>query len=101
MSLEHSLGGLETQVQLSWAADKDRVDPTRNEPRTQGYALVDAQIAYSWKTYRVTLAAENLLDKAYFAPLGGISLGDYGATGMLRPVPGRGRSINVGFGVKF
>jgi len=101
VSLEHSLGGLETQVQLSWAADKDRVDPTRNEPRTQGYALVDAQIAYSWKTYRVTLAAENLLDKAYFAPLGGISLGDYGATGMLRPVPGRGRSINVGFGVKF
>ncbi|OYX63299.1 MAG: TonB-dependent receptor [Sphingomonadales bacterium 32-64-17] len=101
VSLEHKLDGFETRIDLTWAADKNRVDPTRNEPRTAGYALLDAQIAYSWKNYRFTLAAENLFDKAYSAPLGGMSLGDYNATGVLRPVPGRGRSINAGFGVKF
>lgn len=101
VSLEHGLDGFETRIDLSWAADKDRVDPTRNEPRTRGYALLDAQIAYAWDKYRVTLAAENLFDEAYYAPLGGMSLGDLAATGALRPVPGRGRSINVGLGVRF
>lgn len=101
VSLEHSLAGFETRIDLIWASGKDRVDPTRNEPRTAGYALLDAQVAYSWKAYRFTVAAENLFDKAYSAPLGGMSLGDYNATGVLRPVPGRGRSINIGFDVKF
>ena len=101
VSLEHSLDGFESRIDFTWAADKDRVDPTRNEPRTKGYALLDAQVAYSWKNYRFTLSAENLFDKTYYAPLGGTSLGDYNATGVLRPVPGRGRSINLGLGVKF
>ncbi len=101
LGVEHRLGGLETRINLSWVADKDRVDPTRNEPHTGSYALLDAQITYSWKAYRLSVGADNLLDKAYYAPLGGMSLGDYGMTGILRPVPGRGRSINIGLGVAF
>ena len=101
MGLDARLGGWQAQLTLDWAADKRRVDPTRNEPRSDGYALIGTQIGYVWRGYRVTLAAENLLDKAYAAPLGGQSLGDYRATGTLRPVPGRGRSVNLGFGVSF
>jgi iron complex outermembrane receptor protein len=101
VALDYRLGGWQAQLSLDWAADKRRVDPTRNEPRTDGYALLGGQIAYAWGGYRVTLSAENLLDKAYYAPLGGQSLGDFRATGTLRPVPGRGRSVNLGFGVAF
>ena len=49
----------------------------------------------------MTLGADNLFDKAYYAPLGGMSLGDLKATGVLRPVPGRGRSVNAGVTVGF
>lgn len=101
LGLEHRLGGLETRIDIDWIADKTNVDPTRNEPRTRSYALVNAQLAYSWRNFRLTLGADNLFDKAYYAPLGGMSLGDYKATGVLRPVPGRGRSINTGLSMSF
>ena len=101
IGVEHSIGGLETRVDLNIVAEKNRVDPTRNEPRTGGYALLDIQFAYRIGPVRLTLSAENLFDKGYFAPLGGMSLGDLDATGVLRPVPGRGRSINTGVSVSF
>ncbi|HZF46707.1 MAG TPA: hypothetical protein VEZ26_10240, partial [Sphingomonadaceae bacterium] len=57
--------------------------------------------AYTIAGVRLSLEAENLFDRAYALPLGGMSLGDYGATGDLRPVPGRGRSINAGLSTRF
>ncbi len=101
LGLEHRIGGLETRVDLNWIADKTEVDPTRNEPKTNSYALLNVQLAYNWRNFRLTLGADNLFDKAYYAPLGGMSLGDYRATGVLRPVPGRGRSINTGLSMTF
>ena len=101
VGLDHRIGRLETRVDLTWVAEKDRVDPTRNEPRTAGYALLDLQIAYRIDKVRFTLGADNLFDAAYYAPLGGMSLGDLRATGVLRPVPGRGRSVNAGVTVGF
>ena len=101
LGLEHRIGGLETRVDLNWINDKNEVDPTRNEPKTNSYALLNAQLAYSWRNFRLTLGADNLFDKAYYAPLGGMSLGDYRATGTLRPVPGRGRSFNTGLSLTF
>ena len=50
---------------------------------------------------RLTLGADNLFDKAYYAPLSGMSLGDLKATGVRRPVPGRGRSVNAGITIAF
>jgi iron complex outermembrane receptor protein len=72
----------------------------RNEPRTAAYALVNLRVAYTLGPVRLSVEGENLFDKAYSLPLGGVSLGDYKA-GTLRPVPGRGRSVNVGVGVSF
>lgn len=101
LGLEHRIGGLETRIDLDIVTEKDRVDPTRNEPRTGSYALLNVQLAYRIDAVRLTLGADNLFDEAYFAPLGGMSLGDLKATGILRPVPGRGRSINAGITVAF
>ncbi|HEY9090697.1 TonB-dependent receptor [Parasphingorhabdus sp.] len=101
LGLEHRIGDLETRIDLSYVSEKDRVDPTRNEPQTESYALLDVQLAYRIDNVRLTLGANNLFDKAYFAPLGGMSLGDLKATGALRPVPGRGRSVNAGVTLSF
>ncbi|ODU72018.1 MAG: TonB-dependent receptor [Novosphingobium sp. SCN 66-18] len=101
VGLEHRQGVLEAGVDLEWVAAKNRVDATRNEPRTAAYALVNLRVAYTLGPVRLSVEGENLFDKAYSLPLGGVSLGDYKATGTLRPVPGRGRSVNVGLGVSF
>ena len=101
LGLEHRIGGLETRIDLDIVTEKDRVDPTRNEPRTGSYALLNVQFAYRIDNVRLTLGADNLFDEAYYAPLGGMSLGDLKATGVLRPVPGRGRSVAAGVTVAF
>lgn len=91
----------DARLELQAAADKTRVDPTRNEPRTSGYALVNIGGGYSWHGIRLGVDVSNLFDTAYALPLGGLSLGDYDATGVLRPVPGRGRSVNVKLSAAF
>ena len=101
LGLAHSSGALELNAGLEWVAEKTRVDATRNEPVTQAYALVNLGAAYTLAGVRLSVDVENLFDQAYALPLGGVSLGDYSATGNLRPVPGRGRSINVGLSTRF
>lgn len=101
LGLEHRLGGWESGVELALVADKNRLDATRNEPRTNGYALVNFRTGYSFGDYRLSLDVQNLFGKSHDLPLGGMSLGDYKATSDLRPVPGRGRSFNIGLIAKF
>ncbi|MCX8474780.1 MAG: TonB-dependent receptor [Sphingomonas sp.] len=101
LRFDHKLGGWESHAALAWVADKTRVDATRNEPRTDGYALVNLGTSYGWSNLRLSLDVENLLDAAYDLPLGGVSLGDYRASGEVRRVPGRGRSVNLGMSVRF
>ncbi len=101
IALDHRQGQLELGAELEWVQEKTRLDATRNEPATDDYALVNLSAAYTLGSVRLSVEAENLLDTAYDLPLGGVSLGDYKATGVLRPVPGRGRSINVGLSTRF
>src|SRR3546814_7841317 len=78
-ALEHRLGGWESAVELTVVADKNRVDATRNEPRTDDYELVNLPTGYAWGNYRLGLDVQNLFDKGYDLPLGGMSIGDYKA----------------------
>src|SRR3546814_9998242 len=95
-ALEHRLGGWESTVELAVVAGKNRVDATSNESRTIGYALVNLPTGYAWGKYRLGLDVQKLFDKEYDLPLGGVSPGDYKATGDLRPVPGHGPSSDYG-----
>ena len=101
IGIEHALGGWENLIEVELVDDKTRVDATRNEPMTDGYALVNISTGYRFGSYRISLDVQNLFDTGYDLPLGGKSLGDYDATGLLRPVPGRGRSVNVGLSAAF
>jgi iron complex outermembrane receptor protein len=100
-SLQHRQGPLEAGVELEWVSEKTRVDATRNEPVTAAYALLNLRLGYDLGAVQLSVEALNLLDKAYDLPLGGVSLGDHKATGLLRPVPGRGRSVNLGLSTRF
>lgn len=101
VDLVANLGGFEADLNLNWVTEKTRVDATRNEPVTASYALLNLRTAYAWSRFRVSFDVENIFDKGYLLPLGGMSLGDYKATGTLRPLPGKGRSFNFGVGVTF
>jgi iron complex outermembrane recepter protein len=96
LSLTHRMGGWQGVAELVMVNEKSAVDPVRNEPTMGAYALLDLRTSYSWDRFRFDVGIENVFDTAYALPLGGVSLGDYGVTGVLRPVPGRGRSINIG-----
>ena len=98
LTLEEVYGDLAGHIELKGAARKSSVDDLRNEPETPSYLLVNLGSSYTWKNVRVDLGVDNLFDKAYDEPLGGLSIGDYKASGntILRPVPGMGRSLNVG-----
>lgn len=95
------IGGFEGDLNLNWVTQKTRVDTTRNEPVTAAYALLALRTSYGWDQFRVSFDIENLFNAAYFLPLGGMSLGDYVATGELRPLPGKGRSFNIGLSIGF
>ncbi|PEQ10718.1 TonB-dependent receptor [Novosphingobium sp. PC22D] len=101
IGVAHRRDALELSADFEWVARKTRVDATRNEPMTAAYALLDLGAAYTVSGIRVSLDVENVFDTAYDLPLGGVSLGDYKATGVLRSVPGRGRSFNLGFSTRF
>ena len=101
LSLSHRAGKFEADANVTWVDAKTRVDATRDEPTTGAYALVGFSVAYTVAGVRFSVSATNLLDKGYDLPLGGQSLGDYDATGILRPVPGMGRSVNFGLSKSF
>ncbi|MCT2400372.1 TonB-dependent receptor plug domain-containing protein [Novosphingobium mangrovi (ex Huang et al. 2023)] len=101
LGVSHRQGAFELGGEVEWVDRKDRVDPRRNEPETASYALVNLRAAYTLAGWRLSVEAENLLDKGYDLPLGGVAIGDYKNTGILRPVAGRGRSVNLGISTKF
>jgi len=99
--LEHEAGGFHNSVELELTREKTRVDTTRSEHVTGGYALLNLRTGYNWGNIGINLDVTNVLDTAYDLPLGGVSLGDFKSTGEMMPVPGYGRSFNVGLSVKF
>ncbi|MDE8650139.1 TonB-dependent receptor [Novosphingobium album (ex Liu et al. 2023)] len=105
VTLDHASGPFEAGAEVEFVADKTRVDATRHEPRTAGYALVNLRVAYTLarvlQGVKLSVEARNLFDKGYDLPLGGQSLGDLKATGILRPVPGQGRSVNLQLSTRF
>ena len=101
IGLTHREGVVEAGVDVEMVASKDRIDPVRNEPATAAYTLVNLRMAVNLRPVRLSIDAENLFDKGYALPLGGISLGDFKATGVRRAVPGRGRSVNFGVSTRF
>jgi iron complex outermembrane receptor protein len=101
LTFAHRLGNWSSALEVIAVAEKSQVNDLRNEPITPGYALVNLRTSYEWQNIRLDLGVENLFDRLYYPPLGGVDYADYKAGSSLGPVPGLGRSFNAGLTVKF
>jgi iron complex outermembrane receptor protein len=83
---------------------KSDVDPLRFEQRTPGFALLNLHAGYQWRRVRIDAGADNLLNRCYELPLGGVNFDDYMASGwtsQIRPLTGPGRSLYTGLTFQF
>jgi len=93
-------------VEVELVDDKSNVSDTRNEVKTSSYGIMNLRSSYKWKKVSVNVGVENLFDKFYNDPLGGVYFGqgktmsgtgvDWGLS-----VPGMGRSIYAGVNYQF
>lgn len=100
LDLDYTWGGWGATIETQLVAPKKTVQAIRLEPKTAGYALLNLRTHYDWKYLRLDAAVENVLDKNYALPLGGVYLGEKPGIGGT-PVPGYGRSFNVGLTVTY
>jgi iron complex outermembrane receptor protein len=108
VSLIQKIGLWTNALEGQFVTAKEDVSAVRNEMKTGGYSLFNLRATYEDKKYRFTAGVDNILDKFYYLPQGGAYVGQ-GSTMMFNgmgpawgtPVPGMGRSFNVGVNVKF
>jgi iron complex outermembrane receptor protein len=104
LALEQSKGAWTNAAEVEFVNKKTRVDDARLEPQTSGYSVVNVRSSYQWKNVRLDVAANNLFDKYYELPLGGVAYAEWkaaGSTGPIGALPGMGRSINVGLTLNY
>ncbi len=106
LAIVHNVGKWINTAELELVGQKDEVSETRNEVATSGYGLFNLRCSYEWKDVRIDVGVENVFDKFYNDPLGGVYMGEgqtMSATGVDWgvSVPGRGRSVYAGVNYKF
>lgn len=109
VALEHKIetewGTFSNYLGVDLVSRKTAVAKTYNEPVTPGYALLNIRASYQYKKLKLDLGVDNLLDKDYFHPLGGVYIyatkpGTYNPN-RLPPVPAMGRSVFVSVNLEF
>jgi iron complex outermembrane receptor protein len=102
VTLDHRLGDWTNAFTVKLVAAKTDVSATRLERPTPGYALLDWKTGYRWKNVTFDVGVDNILDKKYALPLGGLNIVDYRWYGQpLRPLLGTGRTAWAGLKVAF
>ncbi len=104
LAVEQNKGAWTNALEVEMVSNKTLVDNNRLEPKTAGYGLLNLRASYQFKNARLDLAANNLFDKYYQLPLGGVDYATWkanGGMGAIGALPGMGRSINVGLTVNY
>ena len=99
LSLEHKLGNWSAAIDTQFMSRADNVSSARTQPKTSGYALVGLRASYEIGSVRFDAGVDNLFDKQYYHPLGGVYLSEGAAAGT--PLASPGRSFNAGVTVTF
>ncbi|MBV0932108.1 TonB-dependent receptor [Marinobacterium weihaiense] len=105
-TLTHRQAGWDNAVEWVVVDEKDSVSDVRNELQTDGYSLINLRASHSWQQTRLDFGIENLFDRGYALPTGGVYTGQ-GRTMSMNgipwgiAVPGMGRSAYVGVKVTF
>jgi iron complex outermembrane receptor protein len=105
LSLEERWRAMTLSAELQAIARKSAVDDRRDEDRTAGYSLVNLGAKYQMnKALTVQAGVRNLFDRQYALPLGGVNLAGYKASALatqIEPLPGQGRSFDIGMRLTF
>lgn len=104
VGLNETLKGWTAGAEIQVVDRKSDVDSLRFEQQTPGYALLNLHLSYQWRRLRLDVGGDNLLNKYYYLPLGGVNFDDYMASGWssrIRPLTGPGRSLYTGLTVRF
>lgn len=83
---------------------KSKMDLHRFDHETPGYTLLNVYTACQGFQREWNGAVDNLLNKEYQMPLGGVNIGSPMARdfmGRIRPVTGEGRSADFGMTIRF
>ncbi len=104
-SLEGEWGSLQSEISLDLVKRKTALATTYGEPATPGYALLNVLSRYQYQNFKLDFGVDNLLDKRYFHPLGGVDIvatyeQGYPPPGLL-PVAAMGRSVFVSVNVEY
>ena len=110
LALEHGIetpwGNFSNYLGVDLVSRKTTVSKNYGEPVTPGYALLNLRIGYQYRKVKVDVGVDNLLDKAYYHPLGGVYIAHtvppYAYSPFQLPaVPAMGRSVFVALNVDF
>lgn len=104
VNFDEELKGFAGGIGVEAVDRKSNVDPHRYEQPTPGYALVNLHAGYQRGHLRMNAAADNLLNKEYELPLGGVNFDDFMASGWMsriKPLTGRGRSAFFSLTARF
>ncbi|WP_115719824.1 TonB-dependent receptor plug domain-containing protein [Gallaecimonas mangrovi] len=97
LALSQQWGAAKNSIQWQWSDKKDRVDPNRLENQTAGYGLLNLRSEWDLKPVTLTFAVDNLLDRNYDLPLGGVSIAQYDKDDSqgFEQLKGEGRSLSI------
>lgn len=104
LALDHNLGAWSNSFETVMVDSKDNVSNVRAEQKTSGYAIANFRTSYKVaKSVRLDAGVENLFDRQYNLPLGGLEYAsaDIMGGGAPKPVRAMGRSINAGVSIDF
>jgi len=97
LNLNEQWRTLNAGVGLQAVDRKNSPAQTRLEPLTPGYMLMNLHTSYSGSRLEAAINVDNLLNRGYALPMGGVNVDDFLASGYssaLRPLTGRGRSVS-------
>jgi iron complex outermembrane receptor protein len=104
INFDESVKSLSAGFGLEAVDRKRNIDPRRYEQQTPGYALLNLHATYRRGAFEASGGVDNLLNKAYELPLGGVNMDDFMAAmwmGAIKPVTGRGRSAFFSLTARF
>ena len=103
-SIEHTLGSWTNELAFDLMGQKSGTDTLRKEHGTKAYALVNLYSGYQWQNVSFRFGIENLLNKQYYSPLGGVDVAGARAKGnqsAFENLAGEGRSVTAEMTVTF
>ncbi|MGA2889305.1 MAG: TonB-dependent receptor [Terracidiphilus sp.] len=104
VAFDNEMKGFAAGIGIQGVDRKSRFDPFRFEQVTPGYALFNLHVGYQRGHLQAYAAADNVFNKCYELPLGGVNLDDFmasGSLGQIKPLTGRGRSGSFGLTARF